>query len=116
MHKRIEYINNLPNHNHNDFEYGSGGVAMHKLAPLQGQQKSFYNKAYVLTCAGKSTLVSYGTAVMSYYHNRNEVRKEWGGWSATTAQHIRAFLGFYVSKKTLTSMNLCEVRNLEDLA
>lgn len=110
-----QYINNLPTAKHEQFEYGCAGIADQWLKPLAGQQKSFYKKAYVLTNENISTLYSYGTAVMSYYHNRNEVRKEWGGWSATTAQHIEAFLGFYVPKKTLTSMKVCEVRKLEDI-
>ncbi len=63
-----------------------------ELAPCDGR-KSFYRKAKVYTSAdGSETLYSYGTAIIKRTASGSLV-KLWGGWSAATGRHIKAFCG-----------------------
>ena len=65
---------------------------VYDLAPCDGR-KSFYGKAKVYTSAdGSKTLYSYGTAIIKRTASGSLVRL-WGGWSATTGRHIKAFCG-----------------------
>ena len=55
--------------------------------------KSFYGKAKVLVDDdGTETLVSYWTPVLEKAPD-GTLRRLWGGWSATTGRHIKAFAG-----------------------
>ena len=58
----------------------------------KGIQKSFYGKAQIelLEDCGE-VLYSYGTRIATKCNKR--VKRHWGGWSATTGRHIRAFCG-----------------------
>lgn len=71
-----------------------------ELKPLDGQQKSFYGKAQVVLdrLEATATLYSYGTKILIYKIDKQEFRRCWSGWSATTAQHIKAFCGEYIAK------------------
>lgn len=63
-----------------------------ELKPINGR-KSFYGKARVETTSEEITLINYSTKVASYknavlkIHNSHMI-------SATTANHIRAFLAY----------------------
>lgn len=62
------------------------------LMPTDGR-KSFYGKAFVeINTAGTETLYSYGTPIISR-NKRGNLKKLWGGWSATTGRHIKSFCG-----------------------
>lgn len=64
----------------------------YELIP-NGTQKSFYGKAVVMADnAGNETLYSYNTPIIKRLVNGSLV-KLWGGWSATTGKHIKAFCG-----------------------
>lgn len=66
---------------------------VYELTPLPGQQRSFYGKAKVAIYEdGTRKLCSYNLGVLRQdpdgtYH------RLWGGWSATTGRHIKAFSG-----------------------
>lgn len=84
-----------------------------ELRPLEGQQKSFYGKAKVaIACEDEARgrysvrLYSYDTPILDYDNLDNAVTILWGGWSATTAQHIQAFFGEYIPKKILNSLKV----------
>ena len=65
---------------------------VYELTPTDGR-KSFYGKAKVLVDGnGNETLFSYGTAIITRTAAGN-LKKLWGGWSATTGRHIKAFCG-----------------------
>lgn len=65
---------------------------MYELIPVDGR-KSFYGKAKVYRdSAGKETLYSYDTAIISRDAS-GKLTRLWGGWSATTGRHINAFCG-----------------------
>lgn len=66
---------------------------IYELAPLPGQQKSFYGKAYVtVELDGTRTLTSYCSEVMRQDPDGTYHRLlDW--WSATTGRHIKAFSG-----------------------
>ncbi len=67
------------------------------LIPKDGR-KSFYGKAIVRTdSAGNETLISYGTPVLRRTPSGDLIRL-WGGWTATTGRHIRAFAGLSKSE------------------
>lgn len=72
----------------------------YNLKPLDGQQKSFYGKArvYVNKREHKIELKSYDTIVLYYDYAKQEYRRLWCEWSATTAQHVKAFCGRYLTK------------------
>lgn len=64
----------------------------YELIP-NGTQKSFYGKAVVMVDnAGNETLYSYNTPIIKRLVNGSLI-KLWGGWSATTGEHIKAFCG-----------------------
>lgn len=103
----------------------SGGTEPLELRPLNGQQKSFYKKAQVVYNdeLKEATLYSYGAPVLRYSFNDKEFRRLWDGWSATTAQHIKAFVGRYITKAewidlgvglpVFTAQDLCDWRGLQ---
>ena len=63
-----------------------------ELMPNNGQ-KSFYGKAIVeIGDDGTETLYSYNTPIVKRLPN-GDLTKLWGGWSATTGKHIKAFCG-----------------------
>lgn len=71
----------------------------YELKPLDGQQKSFYKKAYIEEYEnGEKVLYSYGTPV-AYILPWGVFFKLWGGWSATTSQHLKAAIGRAISKQ-----------------
>lgn len=79
-------------------------------------QKDYYGKAKVREESGLIILKSYSIDVVAIDPAKNEIRRLWSGWSATTARHINDFLGQYgfgrLSKKEWLSMpcaNPCEV-------
>lgn len=71
---------------------------LHELKPIFDNRKSFYKKAYVGTYTFKNNekviyLKSYNTIVASIWVNqlyKTELRI-YGGFSQTTARHIREF-------------------------
>ena len=69
----------------------------YELIPTDGR-KSFYGKARVyLNPIGDEFLFSYETCVAVRYKN-GEIARLWGGWSATTGRHIKAFCGMNKSE------------------
>lgn len=67
-------------------------VKVFDLTP-KDSHKSFYGKARVeLLKGGETVLYSYGTPVLLYSRG-GALFRLWGGWSATTGRHIRAFCG-----------------------
>lgn len=67
-------------------------MKQYELPPVDGH-KSFYGKAVVLAHDdGTEVLRSYKTEVMRRNPDGTLVRL-WGGWSATTGRHIKAFCG-----------------------
>lgn len=61
----------------------------YELKPVS--QKSFYGRAYVYVADdGTETLYSYGTPVARRKAN-GAYERLWGGYSATTAKHVKAF-------------------------
>lgn len=78
----------------------------YELAPLPGQQKSFYGKAWVYIAPdGEQRLYSYDTLIMIIKPDGKMVRV-WDGWSATTGRHIKAFCG--LNKAEFTKLELEE--------
>ena len=67
------------------------GVHEYELTP-NTSQKSFYGKAKVIETSEGKYLKSYNTIIMLIKKDGSMVRY-WGGWSATTGKHIRAFCG-----------------------
>ena len=64
----------------------------YELTPTNGR-KSFGGKAIVeIDTAGNETLYSYNTPIIKRLANGSLV-KLWGGWSATTGNHIKSFCG-----------------------
>lgn len=78
-----------------------------ELTPINSR-KSFYGKAKVKTENNISQLISYSTVVAEYNHETNKMTVN-GWYSATTANHINAFLDFYgfdtCTKKELENYN-----------
>lgn len=67
-------------------------MKVYELIPENGQ-KSFYGKAKIYVNAdGSETLYSYNTPIIERKAS-GELVKLWGGWSATTGRHIKAFCG-----------------------
>lgn len=66
--------------------------------------KSFYGKAYVIEQDGEKTLYSYNTKIMSM-NSAGEFTRFWGGWSATTGRHIKAFCGMNKAEYTALPIN-----------
>ena len=64
-----------------------------ELQPTNGQ-KSFYQKALVITTDNVSRLKSYNTIVAEYNHETKKIQV-FGWYSKTTAFHINAFLNLY---------------------
>lgn len=65
-------------------------MKMYDLRPVDGR-KSFYGKAVVMVGNdGSETLYSYNTAIIKRLKD-GTLEKLWGGWSATTGRHIKAF-------------------------
>lgn len=72
-----------------------------ELMPNDGR-KSFYGKAVVeIANDGTETLYSYNTPIIKRLVS-GELVKLWGGWSATTGRHIKAFCG--LSKKEFETL------------
>lgn len=55
-------------------------------------RKSFYGKAQIVYSENAQILFSYSTPV-AYFDNNGDFHRCWGGWSATTGRHIKAFSG-----------------------
>lgn len=72
-----------------------------ELIPLPEQQKSFYGKARIVQMRNRQRLESYNTPIMEKYPD-GSVMRLWGGWSATTGKHIKAFCG--MNKKEFCSL------------
>lgn len=67
-------------------------MKQYDLMPIDGR-KSFYGKARVKVADdGSETLYSYETKIITRTPS-GEFVKHWGGWSATTGRHIKAFCG-----------------------
>lgn len=78
--------------NNQNYEY-------YELKPLEGQQKSFYKKAYIEEYEnGEKLLYSYGTPV-AYILPWGVFFRLWSGWSATSSQHLKAAIGRAISKQ-----------------
>jgi hypothetical protein len=58
------------------------------LTPKNSNQKSFYNKAKVVTQDGTTKLISYETVVAELKDNKLKLN---GYYSMTTARHVREF-------------------------
>ena len=70
----------------------------HELEP-DDSHRSFYGKAHTKTVDdGTIYLCSYHTIVMSRTPD-GLCHRHWGGWSATTGRHVRAFAGGEWNKK-----------------
>lgn len=64
----------------------------YELVPTDGR-KSFYHKAIVaVDDSGTETLFSYGTKIISK-DAKGKLTRFYGGWTATTGRHIKAFCG-----------------------
>ena len=73
----------------------------YELMPNDGH-KSFYKKAIVMeNDNGDKILLSYGTPVIELTSD-GQLFRLWGGWSATTGRHIKAFCG--LNKAAFTAM------------
>lgn len=110
-----KYINNITAIDVNTIEVGCAGVEEYQLKPLDGSVKSFYGKAKVLFYNGRYTLYSYNTPVLSYSTSDNMLRKEYDGYSATTARHIEAFVGKRVPKHVWDKWNILTVRSIKEV-
>lgn len=62
------------------------------LKPQYTSNKSYYNKAQVLTENNILKLKSYDTIVCEYNTQTHEFTKFWNGYSRTTAKHITDFV------------------------
>ena len=67
--------------------------SMFELSPADSR-KSFYGKAKVVFSNDIYTLYSYDTPVATIDLNGN-FRMIWGGYSLTTARHVRAFKVYF---------------------
>lgn len=77
-------------------------MKMYHLTP-NDSHKSFYGKARVyVRDDGAELLVSYDTPVM--LHEDGQYYRLWGGYSATTMRHVRAFAGNEYNKKRWMDM------------
>lgn len=75
-----------------------------ELLPIN--QKSFYGKAVIYHLAnGTRVLKSYST-IIAMIDKKGNIRRFWGGWSATTGKHIKAFCG--LNKKGFTDLPLAD--------
>ena len=95
------YTNNISARDYSGLKQVLGlSVLPLELQPLEYQQKSFYGKAKVFYNdeLKEATLYSYDTPILRYSFITKEYRRLWSGWSATTAQHIKAFVGRYITK------------------
>ena len=71
-------------------------MGTYELIPSDGR-KSFYGKAHVVVHDdGSEDLYSYGTLVMS--NRGGKLHRRWGGWTATTGRHVKAFCGMSKSE------------------
>lgn len=78
----------------------------YELIPTNGR-KSFYGKAIVcIDDIGTETLYSYGTPVVKREPS-GAILRLWGGWSATTGNHIKSFCG--MNKAEFTALKVMEV-------
>lgn len=67
-------------------------MRVYELEPNDGR-KSFYGKAIVICLNdGSRALQSYQT-IVAVETPDEKIHRTWGGWSATTGRHIRAFAG-----------------------
>lgn len=79
------------------------------LNPISGVngQKSFYKKAFVTTDAeGNQYLTSYKTVVAMKING--EFYRCWNGYSKTTLEHVKAFIGRNISKKEWDEMDVID--------
>ena len=83
----------------------------YELIPNNGQ-KSFYGKAVIEVTENEETLYSYGTKICSKDNDGN-IKRFWGGWSATTGKHIKAFCG--LNKAQFTALQVQESDNGDTL-
>lgn len=73
------------------------------LKPKYTNNKSFYNKAFVITYDDKPNTIylkSYNTFVLSYNTITHQITKTWNGYSQTTMKHINDFLMQYTTQPT----------------
>ena len=76
----------------------------YELKPNDGR-KSFYGKAFVVESEnGDRTLFSYNTKILTM-NSSGEYTRFWGGWSATTGRHIKAFCGMNKAEYTALPIN-----------
>ena len=77
-----------------------------ELFPIAAQhQKSFNGKAFVrISFDGSETLYSYDTPIVKRDPS-GKLSRIWGGWSATTGKHIRAFCG--LNKAGFDALEMC---------
>ena len=80
-------------------------VKFYELSPVDSR-KSFYGKAFVRIDRKEETLYSYNTPVMVRRPD-GKLERLWGGWSATTGRHVKAFCG--ISKKEWDKMEVVEL-------
>lgn len=74
-------------------EYNIGAIVEEYELTPNDSHKSFYGKALVRKYeSGAQVLFSYNTPVIAVL-NDGKCFDLWGGWSATTGRHIRAFNG-----------------------
>ena len=70
------------------------------LKPQDTSNKSFYNKAHVITYDDKPHVLylkSYDTFVLSYDTTTHTLTKTWNGYSRTTMKHIVDFVKQYTN-------------------
>ena len=79
------------------------------LNPVVSRNKSYYKKAKVIEFKGVKYLKSYDTIVCAITAE-NEFIRLWGGYSATTKNHINDFCALYgfetMNKKTWENMDV----------
>lgn len=86
-------------------------MTIYELTPTNNQ-KSFYGKAQVrVDDDGSRTLLSYGTEIVKRHAN-GFLQRLWGGWSATTGKHIKAFCG--LNKKEFDKLSRTDDRYRTD--
>lgn len=76
-------------------ESNKKGYELYELEPSYHQRYlSFYGKAHVIINNDDNTrtLQSYDTKVLKYDPKDHTIIKLWDDWSATTSNHIQAFL------------------------
>lgn len=81
-------------------------MEIYEISPTDGRA-SFYGKCRVWNIHGKKYLQSYETFVMFRDENGN-FHRTYGGFSATTGRHIKAFSG--MNKKAFLSLPLEKLR------